>query len=154
MGYIVVDLEGASRLSFDRLSEVRDWVYQLSQKDPDLLSELLIERFNDDGKMVGESQWAEEFLARLRESAMAAPDPFAPGATGPILPMAEYPEEAALVVAAAPALRSTPQSSWSGMATSTTYAFSHRHEGAIDTLGRPQGEMAARSPRMSPVAAS
>ena len=119
--YIVVDLEGASRLSFDRLSDARDWADRLSQKDADLLSELLIERFNDDGQ-VGESQWANEFLTNLRESAMATPSPFALGASSPVRLTTDRPE--AWVAAFGPAFQQAPQGSWFGMATSTAYAFS------------------------------
>ncbi|MFZ2051423.1 MAG: hypothetical protein WAU69_10895 [Solirubrobacteraceae bacterium] len=152
MRYIVVDLNGASRLSFRSLSEARDWSYALSKQDPGRLGELLIEHFNNEGQIVGESQWADEFLSDLQESTVAAPSPFALATSGPVRLKTEG-LEAALSVAFDQALRASPQGAWSGMAASTPYASSHLHEGATDTPDPLQAETVAGSARMGPVAA-
>ena len=68
MRYIIVDLEAASKLSFGRLSEARDWADRVSRNDRSLLEELLVERYNERGRKVGESQWADDFLDALVET--------------------------------------------------------------------------------------
>lgn len=154
MRYIVVDLNGASRLSFRSLSGARDWSHALSKQDPDRLGELLIERFNDEGQIVGESQWADEFLSDLQEWMVAAPSPFAlaTATSGPVRFKTEG-LEAALSAAFDQALRVSPQDAWSGMGASTPYGSSHLHEGATDTPDQLQAETVAGSARMRPVAA-
>lgn len=148
MRYIVVDLNGASRLSFRSLSEARDWSYALSKQDPSRLGELLIERFNSEGQIVGESQWADEFLSDLQEATLAATSLFALATSSPVRLKAE-----GLEAASAQALAAIRLDAWSGMGVSRPDAFFHLHEGATDTPDQLQAETAADSRRMGSAAA-
>lgn len=68
MRYMIVDLGGASRVAFTSLSRLRDWAHALNEQDPVRLGDLLIERYDDHGHKVGESEWADDFLSDLGES--------------------------------------------------------------------------------------
>lgn len=135
MRYIVVDQQGASRLSFRSLSETRDWTHALSETDPDRLADLLIERFNDDGQIVGRSQWADDFLRELGESMV----PFERGDGRRALFRGDLSQVLHLAFRGA----LLPQHPWSGM-TSTTGPWSFRQcERAIGTVSPAQAETAA-----------
>ncbi|HEV3323831.1 MAG TPA: hypothetical protein VG147_16775 [Solirubrobacteraceae bacterium] len=149
MRYIVVDLEGASRVSFGRLSEMRDWAREVSAHDADILGELLIERYDARGQKVGESQWADEFLGNIWES-MAVPGSIAFATAGGVFPFmaeADRPQTALISAAFAQELRPSPSDPWSGRAESMYFESYRLHEGAIGTRVQPQGETVASSPR-------
>jgi hypothetical protein len=134
MRYIVVDLYGASRLSFRSLSDARDWAHSLSEQEPERLNELLIERFNQKGELVGESQWADEFLRELGESMV----PFERGDGSLVSLRADLTLDYPVAFQGEIAL----QGSWSGMAKPNAVAFLHQHEHAIGTPCPAQGERA------------
>jgi hypothetical protein len=140
MKYIVVDMEGATRLSFERLSAARDWAYKQNQRDPELLAEALIERYNADGQKVGISQWADEFLRELGESMV----PFERGDGSKVLSTEVWrtatlsPSYPLGFPGATP-----PPSSWIGRAKTNAVAFCRSHEHAIGTPSRALQESLA-----------
>jgi hypothetical protein len=138
MRFIVVDLEGASRLSFERLSDARDWARKQGEHDPDLLAEVLIERYDAAGHKVGHSQWADDFLRDLSESMVPARG-LEQGGIGALRLRGDQ-AQPVYEIAFSPDSR---LGLWSGMAASSLAAFSHRHEGAIGTLVPPQVGTAA-----------
>ena len=133
MDYIVVDTEAASRGSFPTLGDARDWAYSLQQSNPELLEELLIERYRPNGEKVGESEWADDFLRQLNEALV----PLEPGDGSLVVLRADL----------AQALRVVPahRMSWSGTGLSTLGASFRSRKGAIETLALPPADTAVGS---------
>lgn len=137
MEHVVVDTEGASRVVFPTLADVRDWAHALQQADPELLEELLIERYRPDGAKAGESEWADDFLRALNESMV----PFEAADGRSVVLRADLPR----VSGAGP----TPRLSWFGTPLSRQASFFRSHEGATETRSRGRADMAERSPETS-----
>lgn len=129
MEYVVVDTEGSSRGSFPTLSDARDWAHRLQQVDPDLLEELLIERYRRDGAKAGRSEWADDFLRGLNESMV----PFEPGDGRPVVLRADLPR----VWVGAHAR----QWSWSGTVLSRSDVSFHSRGAATETPYRLRADM-------------
>jgi hypothetical protein len=124
MEHIVIDAEGASRGALPTLADARDWAHALQRTDPDLLAELLIERYRPDGTKVGESEWADDFLRALNESIV----PFEPADGRSVVLRADFLRLLAV--------GSIPRLSWSGTGRSSQAAFFRSHGAATETRSR------------------
>jgi hypothetical protein len=61
MRYVIVDPEGASRMRFGSLREVREWARCQNEANPDLLDELLLLTFDAAGNEVA-NQWLADYV--------------------------------------------------------------------------------------------
>jgi hypothetical protein len=139
MEFVWADKDGKSHDYFDERRDAVEALCQEEREQPGITAGWMLLTYNDQGEEVGEPEWADVLLSDRGEATSSMPSPFALATDS--------------LAGFTAVLRSAPQDSWSGMALTTTYAFSYRHEGAIDTHVQPQGEMAAGSPRTHQVAA-